>query len=136
MINLFIPIIVTSYSYYTKNRFPDLVTASKIILLSIPTPSTLVLALLLSHFYYCRHLLTRRLSSSSSASSPKWSVTVTSGFSLTITVIREFPPSEALVFYYCIRELAGQESSACSKPFFTFLILYCSLICPLPRPEK
>lgn len=71
---------------YQKYLFPDLIATSTIILLSIPTASILVL--ILSHFYYRSHLLTRCLSSSSASIYPKWSATRTPEYFLTIILIR------------------------------------------------
>lgn len=130
---LFVPILPFLTATYQKYLFPELVTTSKIILFSIPTASILVLALVLSHFCYRRHLLTRCFSSSSASTLPKCSVTMTPEHSLTIILIRASLLQGAWWSTTAPGNLLGKESSA-SKFFFPFLILYYSLAYPLPLP--
>lgn len=83
---------------YQKYLFPDLAITSTIILLSIPTTSILVLVL--SHFYYRSHLLTRCLSSSSARTlSQIFCNTDTRRFSHHYSD-QGLSPSEGLVVYY------------------------------------
>lgn len=100
--------------------------------LSIPTASTLVLALVLSHFYYLQVPPPRYLSSSS----PSTQMVCNSDTWIFSNhyFYQGISPSGVLVGYYSIKELTRQASSA-SKSFFTSLILY-FLAYLVPPSEK